>query len=44
MFSLQRLLGKEDLFFELREASAQEAWSSVQTLVRLGRLWASRGN
>jgi hypothetical protein len=38
------LLGKEDLFFELREAIAQETWSSVQTLVRLGRLWANRGN
>ena len=35
MFSLQRLLGKEDMFFELLEASAQEAHNSVQSLVRL---------
>lgn len=35
MFSLQRLLGKEDMFFELLEASAQEAHNSVQTLVKL---------
>jgi uncharacterized protein Yka (UPF0111/DUF47 family) len=35
MFSLQRLLGKEDLFFDLLEASAQEAHNSVQTLVKL---------
>src|SRR5262245_56542688 len=37
MFSLQRLLGKEDMFFELLEASAQEARNSVQALVRLGK-------
>src|SRR5689334_3745562 len=36
MFSLQRLLGKEDMFFELLEASAREAHNSVQSLVRLG--------
>jgi uncharacterized protein Yka (UPF0111/DUF47 family) len=35
MFSLQRLLGKEDMFFELLEASAQEAHNSVKTLVKL---------
>jgi uncharacterized protein Yka (UPF0111/DUF47 family) len=35
MFSLQRLLGKEDMFFELLEASAREAHNSVQTLVKL---------
>ena len=32
MFSLQRLLGKEDKFFDLLEASAQESRSSVQAL------------
>ena len=37
MFSLQRLLGKEDMFFELLEASAQEAHNSVQSLVRLSK-------
>jgi uncharacterized protein Yka (UPF0111/DUF47 family) len=37
MFSLQRLLGKEDLFFELLEASAQEARNSVQTLVKISK-------
>src|SRR5262249_13399540 len=35
MFSLQRLLGKEDMFFELLEASAEEARNSVQSLVKL---------
>jgi uncharacterized protein Yka (UPF0111/DUF47 family) len=35
MFSLQRLLGKEDMFFDLLEASAQEAHNSVQTLIKL---------
>jgi uncharacterized protein Yka (UPF0111/DUF47 family) len=34
MFSLQRLLGKEDKFFNLLEASAEEARTSVQALVR----------
>ena len=33
MFSLQRLLGKEDRFFDLLEASAEEARHSVQALV-----------
>jgi uncharacterized protein len=35
MFSLQRLLGKEDMFFELLESSAREARNSVQALVQL---------
>lgn len=35
MFSLQRLLGKEDMFFGLLEASATEAHNSVQSLVKL---------
>jgi uncharacterized protein len=34
MFSLQRLLGQEDKFFDLLEASAQESRSSVQALIR----------
>src|ERR1044071_7773342 len=37
MFSLQRLLGKEDMFFELLEASAREAHNSVQSLVKLSK-------
>jgi uncharacterized protein Yka (UPF0111/DUF47 family) len=37
MFSLQKLLGKEDKFFTLLEASAQEARSSVQALVKLSK-------
>lgn len=37
MFSLQRLLGKEDLFFDLLEAAAEEARLSVQALVKLSR-------
>jgi uncharacterized protein Yka (UPF0111/DUF47 family) len=37
MFSLQRLLGKEDKFFGLLEASAQEARNSVQALVKLSK-------
>jgi uncharacterized protein Yka (UPF0111/DUF47 family) len=35
MFSLQKLLGKEDKFFTLLEASAQEARTSVQALVKV---------
>jgi len=35
MFSLQKFLGKEDKFFDLLEASAEEARSSVQALVRI---------
>lgn len=34
MFSLQRLLGKEDKFFDLLEASAQESRTSVQAMIR----------
>jgi uncharacterized protein Yka (UPF0111/DUF47 family) len=34
MFSLQRLFGKEDRFFELLERSAEEARASVQALSR----------
>ena len=37
MFSLQRLLGKEDKFFRLLEASAEEARTSVQALVKLSK-------
>ena len=35
MFSLQLLLGREDKFFGLLEASAQEAQTSVDALVKL---------
>jgi uncharacterized protein Yka (UPF0111/DUF47 family) len=35
MFSLQKLLGQEDKFFSLLEASAEEARASVQALVKL---------
>lgn len=34
MFSLQSLLGKKDMFFDLLEASAEEASSSVKALAR----------
>jgi uncharacterized protein Yka (UPF0111/DUF47 family) len=37
MFSLQRFLGKEDKFFTHLEASAQEAHTSVQALVKLSK-------
>jgi len=37
MFSLQKFLGKEDKFFGLLEASAQEARASVQALVKLSK-------
>jgi uncharacterized protein Yka (UPF0111/DUF47 family) len=37
VFSLQRLLGKEDKFFDLLEASAEEARNSVHALVRLSK-------
>lgn len=37
MFSLQKLLGKEDKFFSLLEASAEEARASVQALVKLSK-------
>jgi uncharacterized protein len=35
MFSLQRILGKDDKFFALLEASAEEGRSSVQALKRI---------
>ena len=35
MFSLQQLLGQNDKFFDLLEASAQEARTSVDALVKL---------
>ena len=35
MFSLQMLLGQQDKFFDLLEASAQEARTSVEALVKL---------
>ncbi len=37
MFSLQKLLGKEDKLFELLEASAEEARASVKALVTLSK-------
>lgn len=37
MFSLQKLLGKEDKFFTLLEASAEEARISVKALVKLSK-------
>jgi uncharacterized protein Yka (UPF0111/DUF47 family) len=37
MFSLQRLLGKEDMFFSLLEASAEEARTATQALVKLSK-------
>ncbi|HOC56265.1 MAG TPA: DUF47 family protein [Verrucomicrobiota bacterium] len=37
MFSLQKLLGKEDKFFTLLEASAEAARASVQALVKLSQ-------
>lgn len=43
MFSLQKLLGKEDKFFTLLEASAEEARSSVQALVKLSKDLANPG-
>ena len=35
MFSLQKLLGKDDKFFTLLEASAEEGRASVQALKRV---------
>jgi len=35
MFSLQHIFGKADKFFGLLEASAEEARSSVQALVKI---------
>jgi len=37
MFSLQKLLGKEDVFFTLLEASAEEARASAAALLKLSR-------
>ena len=37
MFSLQKLLGKEDKFYGLLEASAEEARTSVQALVQISK-------
>jgi hypothetical protein len=37
MFSLQKLFGKDDRFFTLLEASAEEARTSVQALVKLSK-------
>ena len=37
MFSLQKLLGKEDKFFNLLEASAEEARNSVKALIKLAK-------
>ncbi|MBM3837151.1 MAG: DUF47 family protein [Verrucomicrobia bacterium] len=37
MFSLQRLLGKEDKFFDLLEASAEQARASVQALIQFAK-------
>ncbi|HUS36582.1 MAG TPA: DUF47 family protein [Verrucomicrobiae bacterium] len=34
MFSLQRLLGREDKFFELLEGAADESHASIQALIR----------
>ena len=35
MFSLQKLLGKDDKFFELLQASAEEGLHSVEALRRI---------
>src|SRR3954454_2275559 len=35
MFSLQKILGKDDRFFELMEGSAEEARASIRSLVHL---------
>jgi len=35
MFSLQRLLGKDDKFFRLMEASAEECRTSIESLINL---------
>lgn len=44
MFSLQRLFGKEDKFFDLLEASAQEARTSVQALIRFSQIQDQPGS
>ena len=35
MFSLQKLLGKDDRFFELMEGSAEEARASIRSMIQL---------
>src|SRR2546422_3251367 len=35
MFSLQKLFGKDDKFFRLMEASAEECRTSIQSLINL---------
>ena len=35
MFSLQKLFGKDDKFFRLMEASAEECRTSIQSLIHL---------
>src|SRR6266704_447811 len=35
MFSLQKILGKDDKFFELMEGSAEEARASIRSMVQL---------
>src|SRR4051794_25762763 len=35
MFSLQKLFGKDDKFFRLMEASAEECRTSIQSLIQL---------
>ncbi len=42
MFSVQKLLAKEDKFFTLLEASAEEARASVRALANLGQELASQ--
>lgn len=44
MFSLARLFGKEDLFFALLEASAEEARHSVQAMVKLSKAAGQPGS
>ena len=44
MFSLARLFGKEDRFFALLEASAEEARHSVQAMVKLSKAAGEPGS
>ena len=44
MFSLARLFGKEDRFFALLEASAEEARHSVQAMVKLSKAAGQPGS
>ena len=43
MFSLQKLLGKEDKFFTLLEASAEQARAAQETLWRFREAQVGRG-